>query len=118
MLVDDDELAARRRELEADGRLSRIPAHQTPWQEIQRGLVGELETGAVLEPAVKYQRIAQTQGHPARQPLRRRSGRMAKVYGVLFDVQLMHNTCTMHAPVDPRRPIVNGAAVVSRRWSG
>ena len=41
-----------------------IPAHQTPWQEIQRGLVGELETGAVLEPAVKYQRIAQTKGIP------------------------------------------------------
>ena len=40
------------------------PAHQTPWQEIQRGLVGELETGAVLEPAVKYQRIAQTKGIP------------------------------------------------------
>ena len=42
----------------------RYPDHQTPWQEIQRGLVGELETGAVLEPAVKYQRIAQTKGIP------------------------------------------------------
>ncbi|WP_304278640.1 hypothetical protein, partial [Caulobacter segnis] len=37
---------------------------QTPWQEIQRAVVGQLETGAVLEPAVKYQRIAQTKGLP------------------------------------------------------
>ena len=42
----------------------RYPEQPDPWQEIQRGLVGELETGAVLEPAVKYQRIAQTKGIP------------------------------------------------------
>ena len=55
--------ARRRAALEAAGGY-RYPEHQTPWQEIQRGLVGELETGAVLEPAVKYQRIAQTKGIP------------------------------------------------------
>ena len=63
LLVGDDELARRRAALEAAGGY-RYPEHQTPWQEIQRGLVGELETGAVLEPAVKYQRIAQTKGIP------------------------------------------------------
>ncbi len=63
LLVGDDVLAARRAALEAAGGY-RYPEHQTPWQEIQRGLVGELETGAVLEPAVKYQRIAQTKGLP------------------------------------------------------
>jgi dihydroxy-acid dehydratase len=63
ILVDDAELARRRSALEAAGGYQ-YPAHQTPWQEIQRGLVGELETGAVLEPAVKYQRIAQTRGLP------------------------------------------------------
>jgi dihydroxy-acid dehydratase len=63
LLVDDAELARRRAALEAAGGY-RYPAHQTPWQEIQRGMVGELETGAVLEPAVKYQRIAQTKGLP------------------------------------------------------
>jgi dihydroxy-acid dehydratase len=63
LLVDDDELARRREKLAADGGYQ-YPAHQTPWQEIQRGIVGELETGAVLEPAVKYQRIAQTKGIP------------------------------------------------------
>jgi dihydroxy-acid dehydratase len=63
LLVDDAELARRRRALDAAGGYQ-YPGHQTPWQEIQRGLVSELETGAVLEPAVKYQRIAQTKGIP------------------------------------------------------
>ena len=61
--VDEEELDRRRAELRAAGGYH-YPAHQTPWQEIQRGLVGELESGAVLEPAVKYQRIAQTKGLP------------------------------------------------------
>ncbi|MBS9477146.1 IlvD/Edd family dehydratase [Ancylobacter radicis] len=63
MLVSDEELARRRAELEAAGGYA-YPAHQTPWQEIQRGLVGQMESGAVLEPAVRYQRIAQTMGMP------------------------------------------------------
>ncbi len=63
VLVDDAELARRREALEAAGGY-RYPAHQTPWQEIQRGLVGELDQGGVLEMAVKYQRIAQTKGLP------------------------------------------------------
>ncbi len=40
------------------------PASQTPWQEIQRALVGQMDTGAILEGAEKYQRIAQTMGLP------------------------------------------------------
>jgi dihydroxy-acid dehydratase len=63
LLVDQETLERRRDALERAGGY-RYPDHQTPWQEIQRGLVGELETGAVLEPAVKYQRIAQTKGLP------------------------------------------------------
>ena len=63
LLIDDAELARRRTALEEAGGYA-YPAHQTPWQEIQRGIVGELEAGAVLEPAVKYQRIAQTRGLP------------------------------------------------------
>jgi dihydroxy-acid dehydratase len=63
MLVDDAELAARRTALA--GHAGDIaPASQTPWQEIQRGITGQFDTGAVLEPAVKYQRIAQTMGLP------------------------------------------------------
>ncbi len=57
LLVDDAEIARRRADLASvEERIT--PASQTPWQEIQRGLVGQFDTGAVLEPAVKYQRIA------------------------------------------------------------
>lgn len=56
ILISDAELAERRAAFEAEGGY-KYPASQTPWQEIQRGMVGELETGAVLEPAVKYHRI-------------------------------------------------------------
>ena len=41
-------------------RLSHIPTSQTPWQEIQRSMVDQLDDGMVLKPAVKYQRVAQT----------------------------------------------------------
>ncbi len=63
MLVSEAEIAERRRQLDADGGY-RYPASQTPWQEMQRAVVGQLETGAVLENAVGYQRIAQTKGIP------------------------------------------------------
>jgi len=63
VLLSDEELAERRRELEARGGYA-YPESQTPWQEIQRMTVGQMETGAVLEPAVKYQRIAQKHGVP------------------------------------------------------
>jgi dihydroxy-acid dehydratase len=63
ILISDAEIATRRQELaEAGG--YKYPAHQTPWQEIQRGLVDQLGNGAVLKPAVAYQRIAQTYGVP------------------------------------------------------
>jgi dihydroxy-acid dehydratase len=63
VLIPDAELAARRSELEAQGGY-RYPASQTPWQEIQRATVGQMSTGAILEGAEKYQRIAQTRGLP------------------------------------------------------
>ena len=37
---------------------------QTPWQELQRKHVGQLSTGACLDFAVSYQRIAFTKGIP------------------------------------------------------
>jgi dihydroxy-acid dehydratase len=63
VLIDDTELAERRRALEAAGGY-RYPASQTPWQEIQRAVVGQLGSGAILEGAEAYQRIAQTKGLP------------------------------------------------------
>ena len=52
------ELSARREVLHENGGYP-MPDHQTPWQEIQRGMVEQLNNGMVLKPAVKYQRIAQ-----------------------------------------------------------
>ncbi|MEA1941171.1 MAG: IlvD/Edd family dehydratase [Pseudomonadota bacterium] len=61
--VGEDEIAARREALEAAGGYA-YPASQTPWQEIQRSMVDQLETGATLKPAVKYYRIIDTLGNP------------------------------------------------------
>jgi dihydroxy-acid dehydratase len=62
-LLPDEELARRRAELEARGGYS-YPEAQTPWQEIQRALTGQLGTGAILEGSEAFQRIAQTRGLP------------------------------------------------------
>lgn len=58
ILISADELAARRTALQKDGGYH-YPASQTPWQEIQRSMVDQLGSGMVLQPAVKYQRVAQ-----------------------------------------------------------
>jgi dihydroxy-acid dehydratase len=58
VLIPDEELAARRVALKQQGGYH-FPASQTPWQEIQRGMVEQLADGMVLTPAVKYQRVAQ-----------------------------------------------------------
>jgi len=63
VLLADGELETRLKALEAAGGYA-YPASQTPWQEMQRGTIGQMSTGAVLEPAVKYQRIARTKGIP------------------------------------------------------
>ena len=58
MLIPEAELAARRAALEKQGGY-KYPESQTPWQEIQRGMVDQLADGMVLKPAVKYHRVAQ-----------------------------------------------------------
>jgi dihydroxy-acid dehydratase len=58
MLVADAELAQRRAALEKQGGY-KYPPSQTPWQEIQRGMVDQLADGMVLKPAVKYHGVAQ-----------------------------------------------------------
>ncbi|WP_407049036.1 IlvD/Edd family dehydratase [Methyloraptor flagellatus] len=63
ILISDEELEARRAALGADGGYH-FPGSQTPWQEIQRGIVDQLGNGMVLKPAVKYQRVAETYGVP------------------------------------------------------
>jgi dihydroxy-acid dehydratase len=63
VLIDPEELEQRRQNLSKAGGFA-YPASQTPWQEIQRQLVGQMDSGAILEGAEKYQRIAQTAGLP------------------------------------------------------
>src|SRR6202795_714182 len=58
ILIAETELATRRAELQRRGGYA-YPASQTPWQEIQRGMVAQLADGMVLEPAVKFQRVAE-----------------------------------------------------------
>ncbi|MBZ9678161.1 IlvD/Edd family dehydratase [Mesorhizobium sp. ES1-1] len=63
ILVDDEEIARRRAELQKDGGYH-YPKHQTPWQEIQRSMVDQFSEGMVLKPAIKYQDVAHTKGIP------------------------------------------------------
>jgi dihydroxy-acid dehydratase len=63
ILVSDDEIAKRRAALQGNGGYH-YPQHQTPWQEIQRGMVDQFDQGMVLKPAVKYQDVAHTRGVP------------------------------------------------------
>src|ERR1043166_5100949 len=63
ILISKDELNARRARLQQHGGYH-YPKSQTPWQEIQRGMVDQLSDGMVLKPAVKYQKVAQLSGVP------------------------------------------------------
>ena len=63
ILISKAELDQRRAALQKRGGYH-YPASQTPWQEIQRGMVEQLADGMVLKPAVKYQRVAQQGGVP------------------------------------------------------
>jgi dihydroxy-acid dehydratase len=58
ILIAEAALAERRVALEKSGGY-KYPPSQTPWQEIQRGMVDQLADGMVLEPAVKYHRVAE-----------------------------------------------------------
>jgi dihydroxy-acid dehydratase len=63
ILISKEEFDKRRAALQGHGGYH-YPEHQTPWQEIQRGLVDDFAHGMVLKPAVKYQKIAASKGVP------------------------------------------------------
>ncbi len=52
-LVSDEEIARRKKE-----GLPPVPESATPWQELYRSTVGQLDSGAVMEMAVKYRGVA------------------------------------------------------------
>ena len=55
VLLEDEEIAQRRRDLPA-GEIK----HDSPWQEFYRSHVGQLDTGACLEFAVPYRDLRKT----------------------------------------------------------
>jgi len=59
VLLSDEEIDARRRALPP-----LTLKNQTPWQELYRATVGQLDSGGCLELAVKYQDLAHTMGIP------------------------------------------------------
>ena len=61
--IDTQELTARRTALEAAGGYH-IPPSQTPWQQIQRAMVGQLGEGMILNGAEQFQRVAARFGVP------------------------------------------------------
>jgi dihydroxy-acid dehydratase len=60
VLLSAEEIARRREELARSPKP--VPPSQTPWQEIYRSLVGQLSTGACLEPAVLHLKVVETHG--------------------------------------------------------
>lgn len=54
MLISDEELAKRK----AEG-IPPVPASQTPWQQLYRSTVGQMETGACMELALEYRNVGQ-----------------------------------------------------------
>jgi dihydroxy-acid dehydratase len=57
--VDPAELAVRQGEPAFE-----VPPPQTPWQEIFRGMTGQLSTGMCLEPATLYLKVVEQRGDP------------------------------------------------------
>jgi dihydroxy-acid dehydratase len=64
VLIPPEEIERRRAEVRKHP--PKIPPTQTPWQEIYRAHVGQLATGACLEPAVLYLNLVETFGTPRR----------------------------------------------------
>jgi dihydroxy-acid dehydratase len=59
ILISDAELAKRKAAWKPH-----VKESQTPWQELQRKFIGQLASGACLDFAVNYQKIAATKGVP------------------------------------------------------
>jgi dihydroxy-acid dehydratase len=59
VLIPDSEMAERRAAW-----TQKIPVSQTPWEEIQRSMIGQFGTGACLEPATLFLNVIETRGEP------------------------------------------------------
>jgi dihydroxy-acid dehydratase len=63
VLLSGAEMTKRGEELANSGGY-KYPESQTPWQDMQRAAIGQFAGGAVLESALRYQKIAQRKGIP------------------------------------------------------
>jgi dihydroxy-acid dehydratase len=59
VLISDEEIARRRSALTV-----KIPESQTPWQELYRSTVGQLDSGGCIEASLKYQDLVHVKGLP------------------------------------------------------
>src|SRR5262249_15870897 len=120
ILIVDSELKARRAALEKQGGYP-YPPSQTPWQEIQRGMVDQLAAGMVPQPPGKYRGAAEkfvprdnhrsaTAGRISREPI----GRHA-VEGIAAGRKTWPDDCRAKSRSSPRRARASGAR--SRRRS-
>jgi dihydroxy-acid dehydratase len=65
VLIPDGEISERRRSLPSGSELPPgVPPSSTPWQEIYRSTVGQLETGGCLELALKYHALGSLEALP------------------------------------------------------
>jgi dihydroxy-acid dehydratase len=63
--ISEEEIRERRKRISPDGRLpGAVPKDATPWQEIYRGTVGQLDRGGCLELAIKYQELGRFEAIP------------------------------------------------------
>ena len=65
VLISDEEIRERRKALPAQGELPRaVPRTATPWEEIYRATVGQLDRGGCLELAIKYRELGRLDAVP------------------------------------------------------
>jgi dihydroxy-acid dehydratase len=65
VLISDEEIRERRKGIAPGGKLpGAVPADATPWQEIYRTTVGQLDRGGCLELALKYHELGRLEAIP------------------------------------------------------
>ena len=63
MLIEENILADRQKSL-SNKKNAHMPESQTPWQELYRQTVGQLDSGGVIEEAVEFQDVVRKKGNP------------------------------------------------------
>jgi dihydroxy-acid dehydratase len=65
VLISDEQIRERRKGITAGGEMpGAVPRNATPWQEIYRATVGQLDSGGCLELALKYRELGSLEAIP------------------------------------------------------